>query len=70
MKILISFISFDLGGESPLTTEVSLPVLSVIHLWSLTQVISGQTFSKGTISKAFYKVTFTEEFTSIFLATF
>lgn len=70
MKILISFISFDLGGESPLTTEVSLHVLSVIHLWSLTQVISGQTFSKGTISKAFYKVTFSEEFTSIFLATF
>lgn len=70
MKILIYFISFDLGGESPLTTEVSLHVLSVIHLWSLTQVISGQTFSKGTISKAFYKVTFSEEFTSMFLATF
>lgn len=58
-------------GNLPLalTTEVSLYVLSVIHLWSLVQEISGQTFPKGNISKAFYKATFSEEFMSIFLAT-
>lgn len=56
-----------------LTTEVSLHILSVIHLWSFrlswVQEISMQTFLTGNINKAFHKARFPEECMSIFLAT-